>query len=82
MPRTWQLQDAKNHFSEVVNRALDEGPQTVTRHGREAVVVISAEEYRRLRMGQRGFKAFLKAAPLDGVALDRDEDPGREVELP
>ena len=42
---TWQLQEAKNSFSEVVQRALSEGPQTVTKHGKEVVVVVSREEF-------------------------------------
>ncbi len=44
----WQLQEAKNRFSEVVNRALKDGAQTITRHGKPVVVVISQEEFRRL----------------------------------
>ncbi len=45
---TWQLQEAKNAFSEVVNRALTEGAQTITKHGKDVVVVLSQEEFRRL----------------------------------
>ena len=41
----WQLQEAKAKFSELVQKAIEEGPQTVTRHGKEAVVILSAEEY-------------------------------------
>jgi prevent-host-death family protein len=41
----WQLQDAKNRFSEVVKRARDEGPQTVTVHGQRAAVVVSAQQF-------------------------------------
>jgi len=44
----WQVQEAKQRFSELVQRALDEGPQTVTRHGDEVVVVLSKREYLRL----------------------------------
>lgn len=44
----WQLQEAKNRFSEVVNRALKDGAQTITRHGKPVVVVLSQEEFRRL----------------------------------
>jgi prevent-host-death family protein len=44
----WQLQTAKNRFSEVVNRAITEGAQTITRHGKPVVVVMSQEEFRRL----------------------------------
>jgi prevent-host-death family protein len=82
MARTWKLQDAKNRFSEVVARALQEGPQTVTRHGREAVVILSLADYRKLAGGGTSFKAFLRAAPLASVQLERDPDPGRPVRLP
>ena len=44
----WQLQTAKNRFSEVVNRAITDGTQTITRHGKPVVVVMSQEEFRRL----------------------------------
>ncbi len=49
---TWQLQEAKNAFSEVVNRALTEGVQTITRHGKDVVVVLSQEEFRKLAPAQ------------------------------
>jgi prevent-host-death family protein len=45
----WQLQAAKQRFSELVERARREGPQVVTKHGRAAAVVVSAEDYRRLK---------------------------------
>lgn len=44
----WQLQEAKNRLSEVVNRALTDGAQTITRHGKPVVVVVSQEEFRRM----------------------------------
>ena len=46
--QTWQLQKAKSHFSELIERTLNEGPQLVTRRGEEAVVVVAAQDYRRL----------------------------------
>ena len=46
--QTWQLQKAKSHFSELIERTLKEGPQLVTRRGEEAVVVVAAQDYRRL----------------------------------
>ena len=46
--KQWQLQEAKNRFSEVVNRALKDGAQTITRHGKPVVVVMSQEDFRRL----------------------------------
>ena len=48
MKRTWALQDAKNRFSEVVDRAIAEGPQTITRRGKETAVVVSMGEFKRL----------------------------------
>lgn len=78
----WQLQEAKQRFSELVQRALDEGPQTVTRHGKEAVVVISTEEYRRLTGTKMSFEDFLLTFPdLDELEFPPRTDMGREVEL-
>jgi len=75
----WQLQEAKQRFSEVVRRALDDGPQVVTRRGEEAVVVVSAKEYARLRSDKPDFAAFLLAAPDLGVLdLGRSRDMPRE----
>lgn len=67
---TWQLQEAKNKLSEVVRRAADEGPQTITVHGREAVVVLSKEAYDRLcstapnRALQESLLSFFQRSPL------------------
>ncbi|MGI8759056.1 MAG: type II toxin-antitoxin system Phd/YefM family antitoxin [Acidimicrobiales bacterium] len=79
---TWQLQDAKQRFSELVRRALEEGPQTVTRRGKDAVVVIAATQLDRLTAGEDDFKDFLCLAPdLDALDLRRDDVPARRVEL-
>jgi prevent-host-death family protein len=78
----WQLQAAKQHFSELVERARSEGPQVVTKHGKEAVVVLSAEEYRRLRGDGPSLVEFIRSAPdFDELDLDRARDRGRDVEL-
>jgi prevent-host-death family protein len=78
----WQLQTAKQHFSELVERARNEGPQVVTKHGKDAVVVVSAEEYTRLRGSEPSLVEFIRAAPDFGVLqLDRTRDDGRDVEL-
>jgi len=78
----WQLQSAKQRFSEVVRRALEIGPQMVTRHGRDAVVVVSAEEFHRLRTGGADFKLFLQAAPdLARLKVRRERRPARRVKL-
>ena len=78
----WQLQAAKQHFSELVERARNEGPQVVTKHGKEAVVVVSAEEYTRLRGSEPSLLEFIRAAPdFEALALDRARDNGRDVDL-
>lgn len=78
----WQLQAAKQQFSELVERARREGPQVVTKHGKEAVVVVSVEEYRRLRGNGPSLVEFIRTAPdLDVLELQRATDRGRDVEL-
>jgi prevent-host-death family protein len=77
----WKLADAKNRFSEVVNRALTEGPQTVRRR-KDTVVVISEVEYERLAGKRPSFKEFLMNGPsFEGLDLERDQSPMRDVEL-
>jgi prevent-host-death family protein len=79
----WQVQEAKQRFSEVVRRALSEGPQIVTRHGADVVVVLDAEEFNRLTGRALDFKSFLRSAPdLEGLDLSRDRTPAKIVELP
>jgi prevent-host-death family protein len=79
---SWQLQEAKQRFSEVVRRALEQGPQVVTRHGREAVVVVAASQFEALKGGRGDFKEFLRAAPnLDALEITRDRRPARKVTL-
>jgi prevent-host-death family protein len=65
----WQLQEAKNRFSEVVKKALAEGPQTVTRHGEEIVVILSKADYNRLRKSQSGLLEFFRQSPLVGIEV-------------
>ncbi len=77
----WQLQEAKAKFSEVVQKAIDEGPQTVTRRGKEVVVIVSAKEFHGSRKPQVDLKELLASAPLEGVDLERPEDYGREIDF-
>jgi len=78
----WQLQAAKQHFSELVERARRDGPQVVTKHGKEAVVVVSVEEYERLRGGGPNLVEFIRSAPdFDTLDLGRAADHGRDVDL-
>ncbi len=78
----WQLQEAKQKFSELVRRALEEGPQTVTRHGEPVVVVVPVEEFRHLTGNKPDFKEFLMSAPdLSALDLERPKGMPRDVEL-
>ena len=78
----WQLQEAKQRFSEVVRRALESGPQVVTRHGRAAVVVVAAGEFEALTGTRADFKAFLRGAPdLGRLKIRRDRRPARKLTL-
>jgi len=72
--QTWQLQEAKNRFSQVVNKALSEGPQIVTRRGEEVVVILSSDEYAKLKQSQSSLLEFFRQSPLVGVALDLERD--------
>jgi len=79
---TWQLQTAKQHFSELVERARREGPQVVTKHGKDAVVVVSVEEYQRLSKTGPKLVEFIRAAPdFELLDLERAQDRGRDLEL-
>ncbi|MBA2729961.1 MAG: type II toxin-antitoxin system Phd/YefM family antitoxin [Actinomycetota bacterium] len=78
----WQLQEAKQRFSDLVRRAQDEGPQVVTRHGDRAVVVISADDYDRLTHRRGDLAEFLLEGPdFDALDLERSGEPPREVAL-
>jgi prevent-host-death family protein len=81
----WLLQDAKARFSELVRRVRSEGPQHVTVHGRDEVVVISAEEFRRLKGDRTGASlvAALQASPYRETDIEprRARMPVRDVAL-
>ncbi len=86
MADTWQLQDAKSHFSEVVKRATSNGPQIVTLRGVEAAVVLSFADYQQLSRSQPSLKDFLLAGPFFDDAIvdllnERSPDQGREIDL-
>ena len=79
----WQLADAKNKFSELVNRALIEGPQRVRRRD-DTVVVVAERDYEKLTGKRPTFKKFLfdtDGPDLEGLDLKRDRSPTRETKL-
>ncbi len=80
----WQVQEAKQRFSEVIRRARADGPQIVTKHGEDVAVVLSIEEFERLSGGRerKDFKEFLRSAPdFDLLDIRRDRSPLRPVDL-
>jgi len=84
--RTWQLQTAKARFSELFQLARSEGPQVITRQGRDAVVMLPIEQFDRLTVRSRqpeSLVTFFRDSPLVGLELDfeRDKDTGRDIEL-
>jgi antitoxin Phd len=74
MRRTWQLQEAKNKLSEVVQDALDHGPQIITRRGVDSVVVIAYSEYQKMQLNRGKLSEFFRTSPLAGEELDLTRD--------
>ncbi len=72
--RSWQLQAAKARFGEVIKKAAKEGPQSITVHGEPSAVVISNEEYERLKRPRESFVKFMRRSPLYGVELDLERE--------
>lgn len=78
---TWQLQEAKSRFSELVEQTLSVGPQWVTRRGEEAVVVIAAAQYRRIQHGPSLVKVLTDAPRGEALDLQRSAEPIRTIDL-
>jgi len=83
MGNVWQLQEAKNKFSNLVDKAHHDGPQFVTKHGKESVVIIAVEDYQKLSKPKSNSLSFFKNSPLSGItlALARDKSSSRDIEL-
>jgi antitoxin Phd len=81
----WKLQDAKAHFSRVVREAVELGPQCVTLQGKDAVVILSVEDYRRLApaAAQPSLHTLLSRSPLRDLDFESASirSPVRDVEL-
>jgi antitoxin Phd len=74
--RVWQLQEATNKFSEVVEEALSQGPQVITRRGVETVILLPYAEYRKLLASQKKLSEFFRQSPLADANIDLDRDRG------
>lgn len=80
MAQVWQLQEAKNKLSEVIQEALQRGPQVITKRGKHTAVVLSYADYRKMLVNQKKLSDFFHESPLAGADLDltRDSSPSRE----
>ena len=81
--RIWTVKEAKAKFSEVVDKARTDGPQTVTRNGKNAVVIVSAEEWSRKTRRAGNLAEFFAKSPLreSGLEVSRVPDAPRRVDL-
>jgi prevent-host-death family protein len=80
---SWKVVEAKARFSELIDKALHQGAQEITRHGKRAVVVVAAKEWDRRATRQDSLVEFLDRSPLRGSRLEirRLRDRPREVAL-
>lgn len=87
---SWQVNQARTHFSEVLDQADGEGPQIITHHGKERAVVLSMDAYRALQAEpftakpHTDFASFLMTIPridLEDWEIERETDTGREIDL-
>ena len=81
MKNTWQLQEAKNQLSTVVENALTRGPQTITRHGRNAVVVVAANEFHQQRSRRKSIVELFEPARGLDLNIKRDKRPMRPAKV-
>ena len=70
MGNVWKLHEAKNKFSNLVNKVHQDGPQVVTKHGKESVVIIAFEDFQELNKPKSDLVSFFKKSPLFGINLD------------
>jgi prevent-host-death family protein len=74
MERVWTIQEAQDKLSEVIEEAIQHGPQVISRQGTEVAVVLSSEEYLALKKGQTSLAQFFLESPLRGSGLDLKRD--------
>jgi prevent-host-death family protein len=79
---TWQLQEAKTRLSQLLEEAEENGPQTITRHGKARAILLSVRDYQTLTAHRPDLKAYLLGGPkTDEFAIPREHDTGRQVQL-
>lgn len=80
---SWPVADAKARLSELIDQANAIGPQTITRHGRPAAIVVSVEEWKRKSRRKGTLAEFFAASPLrdSGLEVERCQEPDRPLDL-
>jgi len=90
IPARWQLQEAKQRFSEVIRAVEREGPQIITRHGEDVAVIIDIAEWHKLTTPAADLKELLLGTPpfdddsiavLDEIEAERKQDFGRGIDI-
>ena len=84
MIQVWQLQEAKNKLSRVIENAVNSGPQIITKRGVEVAIVLSYAEYQKMIASRGSLADFFRGSPLVGTDLDLDRDKSdvrRDAEL-
>ena len=81
--RQWQLQEAKAKFSEVGKLANREGPQEITMRGQPTAILISLEDFKKIKEKKPSLVSLMRSSPLAGINLDlqRDQSPARDINL-
>lgn len=81
--RTWQLQEAKSRFSELVNDVIKDGYQTITKNGEPVAVLVSKKEFDRFQTPKNSLIDFFLEAPFpeEDLDIERNKDIGREIDL-
>jgi antitoxin Phd len=81
MQKIWQLQEAKSKFSEVVEEALTIGPQVISKHGVESVIIISIKDYQKLKKPKNDLITFFKLSPKIDLNYVREKYLDRKIDL-
>ena len=84
MEKKWQLQDAKNKFSQLVDEVVKTNEiQIITKHGKDTVVILSFDEYKKLTRKKGSLVNFFRDSPLaeDGIDIERIKDYSRDIEI-
>jgi antitoxin Phd len=80
---SWQLQTAKARLSEVIKKASHEGPQIITQHGAPSAVILSNDDYEKLKEPRGSFVEFMRKSPLLGIEIDlkRERSSSRKTDI-